>query len=625
MGLLALLAGGAGYMIRQRAGLSFHQEGKRPRRFEVIRAMVPMRDGVKLETVIFVPKEKREPLPFLFQRTPYGIPQSDDDEPGALGHGKDELIADGYIWVQQNLRGRFKSEGTFEMLRPPREDRNDPRATDETTDAYDTIEWLLHNVPGHNGRVGMYGGSYDGWTQVMALLEPHPALRAVHEAASPSDMFLNDDDHHNGAFRFGYSFEFVAMMESSKNELFHFEFDRRDTYDFFLDLGALSHVDERYFHGQKPTWTNYVEHPNRDAFWKRMAVGTHLERTTVPNFNIAGFWDQEDFVGPLDIYARLEKNDSAHINYVMVGPWNHGSWGDGGRKLGAIDFGRDTSVDYRAARRQWFAHWLHDGPLDLAEATVFESGSNQWKKFDRFPPESGITSRKLYLRAGGKLSFDAPAEGEAEGFDTYVSDPANPVPYRHRPIGATFSDPEHPWRTWLLEDQRFVDHRPDVLTWQTDVLDRDIVVNGDIVAELFASTSGTDSDWVVKLIDVYPEDASWAKNADAGTPDMRGYQFMIANDVFRGRYRKDFEHPEPIPADTVVPYTIDLHPHAHAFLRGHRIMVQVQSSLFPLIDRNPQKYVDNIYKAQDSDFTKATQRVFRSRGAPSCIVLPLAE
>jgi len=624
LGLVALLAGGVGYMIRRHSASS-PDGAKRARRFDTIRAMVPMRDGVKLETVIFVPKGKHAPLPFLLRRTPYGVTEDEENEPGSRGAGGEGLLADDYIWVEQNLRGRFKSEGTFVMLRPAR-DRSDPHSVDEGTDAYDTIEWLLHNVPGNNGRAGMLGASYDGWTQVMALLEPHPALRAINEQASPSDMFVNDDDHHNGAFRLAYSFEYVALMETAKDKNFDFEFDRLDTYDWFLTLGALSHVDERYFHGQRPSWTDYVEHPNRDAFWVRSAVGTHLERTTVPNLNTAGFWDQEDFVGPLDIYTRLEKNDGAHLNYLVVGPWNHGSWmSKTGRKLGPIDFGVDTAKDFRAMQRQWFAHWLHDGPLDLPEATVFESGSNRWKKFDYFPPEPGAASRRLYLRAGGKLSFEPPTESDSEGFDSYVSDPENPVPYRHRPIGPTFSDPAHPWSTWLLEDQRFVDRRPDVLSWQTDVLDRDVTVDGDIVADLYASTSGTDSDWVVKLIDVYPEDKSWAKDDDAGTPDLRGYQLMIADDVFRGRFRNSFEHPEPVPSDTVVHYAIDLHPNAHAFLRGHRIMVQVQSTWFPLIDRNPQKYVDNIFKARDSDFTRATQRVFRSHGAPSSIALPATE
>ena len=617
---VALAAGLLGYVA--------HDNGvpaKRESRFEMIRAMVPMRDGAKLETVIFVPKEKHAPLPFLFARTPYGVAENEAQEPGARNTRFDELMADGYIFVEQNIRGRFKSEGTFVMLRPPR-DKGDPKSIDEATDAYDTIEWLLHNVPGNNGRVGMHGTSYDAWTQVMALIEPHPALKAVNEAASPSDMFLNDDDHHNGAFRYAYAFEYAAMMETDKEKKFEFQYDRFDTYDWFLDIGALSHVNERYFHGLTPSWNDYVEHPNRDEFWKRSAVGTYLERTTVPNLHVAGYWDQEDFVGPLDIYSRLEKNDASHVNYLIVGPWNHGGWAaKTGRKLGNIDFGSDTSKEYRVIQRQWFAHWLHDGPLDLPEATVFETGSNKWKKLDRFPREDGISKRRLYLHAGGKASFDAPMEDAAQEFDAYVSDPESPVPYRRRPIGPTFFDPERPWSTWLVEDQRVADGRPDVLTWQTDVLDHDVTVEGDIVAELFASTSGTDSDWVVKLIDVYPEDKSWAKNEDAGAPEMRGYQLMIANDVFRARYRNSFEHPEPVPANEVVKYTIDLHPNAHAFLKGHRLMVQVQSSWFPLIDRNPQKYVDNIYKAQDTDFTKATQHIYRSHNAASSIVLPVVE
>jgi len=587
--------------------------------------MVPMRDGVKLETVVFVPKGAHPPLPILFRRTPYGVIEDDDNEPGSKNASQDELIADGYIWVAQNIRGRFKSEGTFEMLRPPHDPR-DPKGIDEGTDAYDTIAWLLENVPGNNGRVGMLGGSYDAWTQVMAILEPHPALKAISEAASPSDMFLNDDVHHNGAFRLSYNFEYAAMLEGDKTKNDEFVFDRRDTYDWFLELGALPHVDERYFHGQKPSWEMVVQHPNRDAAWKKVAVGTYLAHTNVPTLNTMGFWDQEDMVGPMDIYERLEKTDIDHVNYLVAGPWFHGGWGTPtGRTMGPVDFGSDTALEFRRIQAQWFAHWLHDAPApDLAEATIFESGSNRWKKFEHFPPESGISPRHLYLHEGGKLSFDPPPEG-GEGFDSYISDPASPVPYRHRPIGPTFTDPEHPWRTWQVEDQRFVDHRPDVATWQTEALDHDIVVNGDVVADLFASTSGTDSDWVVKLIDVYPEEAISPEKRDAAVPDMRGYQLMIAGEAFRARYRNGFERPEPVPADAVVRYGIDLHPQAHAFLRGHRIMVQIQSSWFPLYDRNPQSYVDNIYEARDSDFMKATQRVFRSHDAPTAIVLPVVD
>ncbi len=591
--------------------------------FEQIDAMIPMRDGVKLQTVIFVPKEATGPLPILLQRSPYGIPK---DELALLKPGYDELREDGYIFAYQNLRGRFGSEGTFVMLRPPR-DRADPNAVDESSDARDTVEWLVKNVPRSSGKVGIWGTSYMGWTTQMALLDPHPALACASERASPSDMFANDDFHHNGAFRLSYGFEYSASLETARDANTDFQFGTADTYDWYLRLGALSHADERYFHGKIASWEDFVHHPNRDAFWERQAIGTYLDHPiSVPNMNVAGWWDQEDFVGPVDIYDHVERFDAtAHANYLVVGPWNHGGWGRDGGHLGPIDFGADRSREFRAgAQRRWFAHWLHGAPaLDQPEAQVFETGSNRWRSFDAWPPRAGVSPRKLYLRAGGSLSFDPPADGD-DAFDAYVSDPASPVPYRRRPIGPTYQPPDE-WSTWLVQDQRFVDHRPDVLTWTTDVLDRDVVVAGDVVADLFASTTGTDADWVVKLIDVLPDGPppSGARPDAGATPDLRGYELMVAADVLRARFRKSLAKPEPVPAGEVVEYSIDLHTRSHAFLRGHRVMVQVQSSWFPLIDRNPQRYVDNIFLAGDEDFTRATQRVHRSRAAASSIVLPV--
>jgi uncharacterized protein len=343
----------------------------------------------------------------------------------------------------------------------------------------------------------------------------------------------------------------------------------------------------------------------------------------VPNLIIAGWFDQEDFVGPIDIYNRVERFDAtAHANHLVIGPWCHGGWAGDGTKLGPVHFGTDRSKEVRDTFSKWFSSCLRDGPrMNQPEAQVFETGTNRWREFDAWPPKTGVTSRRLYLRAGGKLSFDAPTDPE-EAFDEYVSDPANPVPYRKRPIGPTYAPPWE-WMTWLVADQRFVERRPDVLSWTTEALHRDLVIGGEILAELFASTSGTDSDWVVKLIDVYP-DGDQPPTEDAGA-DMRGYELMVGSEVVRARFRNSLEKPEPLTADAVVKYGIDLHTRSHAFLKGHRVMVQVQSTWFPVIDRNPQKYVDNIYLARDEDFTRATQRVFRSRGAPSAIVLPVLD
>jgi len=583
--------------------------------FDTIEAMIPMRDGIRLETLVFVPKGPHDPLPILLVRTPYGVgPQYEPDPSGPAA----AIVRDGYIFVRQNVRGRFRSEGTFVMLRPLR-DRSDPAATDESTDAYDTIDWLVAHVPGNSGRVCTTGVSYNAWTAALALVDPHPALKCACEQASPSDTFVNDDFHHEGAFRLSYGFQYSALLESARDANTDFEFDRADLFDWYLGLGSLSHVDERYFHGRIPTWEAFVAHPNRDAFWDSRAVGTGLDRTTVPTLNVAGWWDQEDFVGPIDIYERLERNDAAHRNYLVVGPWNHGGWANGpATTLGPVDFVRDTATDLRDLEARWYAHWLHDAPLDLPEATIFETGSNAWMDLGAWPPRTGVAPRRLYLRAGRRLSFEPPPE-VGDSFDSYVSDPASPVPCSHRPIELAA------WPWWLLEDQRFVDRRPDVLSWETDPLAEDVVLSGDVSADLYASTSGTDSDWVVKLIDVYP-DARPAGDPDRidTSPDMRGYELMIADEILRGRFRNSLEKPEPIPAGAVVRYAIDLHTNAHAFLRGHRIMVQVQSTWFPVYDRNPQRYVPSIFQARDEDFVVATQRVFRSREAPSSLLLSIA-
>ena len=582
--------------------------------FTTVEAMVPMRDGVRLHTVVFSPKSAAGPLPFLFMRTPYGVPGS----PKALADGTyDELVAEGYIFVFQDIRGRYGSEGTFVMQRPPR-DRRDPRAIDESTDAYDTIDWLLKDVPGHNGRVGLRGISYGGWLTAMAMLDPHPAIRAVSPQASPADMYLGDDFHHNGAFRLSYGFEYAAMMETSK-ENFSFQFDRYDTYEWYLRLGPLATANERYLHGLIPSWNDFVAHPNDDAFWQKQAMAPYLTRVTVPTLNVAGWWDQEDFYGPQKIYETLEPRDGRRISFFAAGPWNHGGWmRTNGSALGRIKFGQDTAKYFRARiQAPFFAHYLKDKPgWDVPEAVTFETGTNAWQVYDEWPPRRLTEDRKIFFREDGGLSFDAPAEGAGEAFDSYVSDPAHPVPYRPRPVEPTYDPRGSGWGTWLVGDQRFADLRPDVLSWETPPLEADVTVTGKLAAHLFASTTGTDSDWIVKLIDVYPED-------NPAEPTMGGYQLMIANDVFRGRFRRSFERPEPLVPGAVEEFVIDLHAADHRFLKGHRIMVQVQSTWFPLIDRNPQTFVENIFYAQASDYQPATQRIFRSAGHPLHIVLPV--
>jgi uncharacterized protein len=598
----------------------------KPQRFTREEVMVPMRDGIRLQTVIFTPKQAHGPLPVLLTRTPYGVP---DNEKRLDSDIYDELNADGYIFVVQNLRGRFKSEGNWVMLRPLCTTK--PNCVDESTDAYDTIDWLVKNVPGNNGRVGIWGISYFGWTTTMALIHPHPALKAASEQASPADMFMGDDFHHNGAFRLSYGFEYAAAMETNR-EVNFFKFERHDTYDWYLALGALSNVNAKYLHGRIPTWNDFVAHPNLDQFWYRQSFDSSLRSTRVPNLNVAGWWDQEDFYGPMHIYQLLEKNDPDHLNYIVSGPWNHGGWmGAHGDHLGPVEFGSDTAKYFRAhILAPWFRYWLHhQGKLAEAEAQMFETGTNQWKSYDAWPPKIA-QPRKLYFRSAGRLSFDPPKVAAAV-FDSYVSDPANPVPYRPRPITATYPGPE--WPVWLVQDQRFVDHRPDVLSWETEPLAHDVVIAGRILADLFASTTGSDADWIVKLIDVYPDDYEAAGEQAKKQDDQSckkphitgGYQLIIADEVFRARFRHSFAQPSSVPPNKVLEYKFSLHTNDHAFLKGHRIMVQVQSTWFPLIDRNPQKYVPNIFQATSADFVKATQSIYRTKAQPSAIVLPVID
>ncbi len=582
-------------------------------RFVVRDVMIAMRDGVRLHTKIFTPTAQAAPLPIIMKRTPYGV----EGSAGNFVSYLKALADEGYIFVFQDLRGKFGSEGTFVMQRAPRAPGNSS-ALDEGTDTYDTVEWLLKNVPRNNGRVGMLGISYDGWTTIMGALEPHPALKAISPQASPADMWLGDDFHHNGAFRLSYGFEYAAMMESGK-DVQQFAFDRYDTFGWYLALGPLSNVNARYLHGKIPTWNDFVAHPDYDEFWKRQTMIPHIHEVKVPTLSVAGWWDQEDFYGPIRIYDALEQHDTSHLNYLVVGPWRHGGWSSGpGDRLGAIPFDSATGKYFREnVQAPWFAHFLKDkGPLDMPEALTFEAGSNRWRRWDAWPPKRNTEDRPIYFGADRALSFDRPAAGGDAAFDAYVSDPAFPVPYRQRPIQATYFTGGSKWSTWLVEDQRFVDDRADVLSWKTPPLDANLTIAGEVTAHLFASTTGSDADWIVKLIDVYPEEypENW---------DLAGYQLMVSNEVFRGRYRRSPEKPEAITPDAILEYAFSLHTQNYTFLKGHRLMVQVQSTWFPIIDRNPQTSVPNIFDAKASDFRKATHRVYRSAQHPSHVTIPV--
>ena len=570
--------------------------------------MIRMRDGTRLYTEIFTPATRTGTLPILIERTPYNARQV-----GPRLANRYQLLADeGYIFVFQDVRGKYQSEGSFMMIRPPRDPKRG-ETVDEGTDTNDTIDWVLANVPRHNGRVGMVGISYGGWLTMMALVEPHPALKAASPQASPDDMYLGDDFHHNGAFRLSYGFEYVANLEAGRISE-PFTFDRLDTFEWFLRLGGLANVDRRYFQGKRPTWTDFESHPNFDEFWQRRKVRPVFANkpVTVPTLTVAGWWDQEDFYGPLTIYRAMEPNDTKGINHLVIGPWNHGGWARGeGNSLGPIQFGSNTSAWFReTVEAPWFAYWLKDkGKLDLPEALTFRPGTNQWQRHETWPPKRNVAPRQLYFQADGGLGWTKPTV--PAGSDSYVSDPARPVPYRQRPITPLYGGPvASTWPLWEVDDQRQSHLRPDVLSFETEPLAEAVTISGDVMAKLFASTTGTDADWIVKLIDVYPNDYP----AD---PKMGGYQLMIAGDVFRARFRTSYEKPAPVVANQVTPYTVDLHGADYTFLKGHRIMVQVQSTWFPLIDRNPQRFVPNIYRAKDADFVSATQRIFRSERYPS--------
>lgn len=591
--------------------------------FNVTSAMIPARDGIKLNTLIYVPKDQSGPLPFILMRTPYSIEGSS----GNFRSYFKELAAEKYIFVFQDIRGRYGSEGQFVMNRPIHDPR-DAKGIDESTDTWDTVEWLLKNVPQNNGRVGVLGISYPGWLTAMAGINPHPAVKALSPQAPMTDAWLGDDFFHNGAFRLSYGFEYATSMELSSDGSVPVPINRYDTYDWYLAQGSLSNLTKAL--GDKvPTWTDFAKHPTYDQVWHSRSLVTYLTRLTVPTLTVGGWWDQEDFFGALENYRVLEKLDTRGINYIVVGPWNHGGWARPyGDSLGRIAFGDSTSAWFRShIQAPWFAYWLKDkGPLDLSEATVFETGSNKWRRFDSWPPKEA-KPQSLYFHNNGELSFRKPSNATitsassalsaSSAFDEYRSDPAHPVPYRRRPIQLTYCPCGSDWYTWLVEDQRPVQSRPDVLSWQTEPLEQDLTIAGDVVARLFGSTTGQDADWVVKLIDVYPDSVGGSE------PRMGGYQLMVSSEIMRARYRNSFSRPEPMTPNRVTPITVGLHQQSYSFRRGHRIMVQVQSTWFPVYDRNPQTWVPNIFEAKASDFRAQTHRIYRSARYPSHVEISI--
>jgi putative CocE/NonD family hydrolase len=593
--------------------------------------MIPMRDGVKLRTLIFVPKGASH-AGMLLTRTPYDANQLTSHVPsGHLGpmlygydNATDVIVEDGYIRVVQDVRGKYGSEGDYVMNRPVHGPQN-PTPVDDATDTWDTIEWLVKHVPESNGKVGTLGISYDGFEPLMALVNPHPALKVSVPMNPMVDGWMGDDWFHHGAFRqqnMSYIYEQTASRDNSiKWWSSHF-----DEYDMFLEAGSASELGRRHGMEQLGFWQKVLAHPAYDAFWSDQAVDKLLaaQPLKVPVMLVHSLWDQEDIYGAQAVYQAIKPKDSSgSMVKLVMGPWYHGQEIDEGSSLGAIRFGSDTAKYFREnILRPFLAQYLKDGApaADIAPVTAFETGSNEWRRLPRWPLacESGcpVPSRALYLEPGLKLGFDAPSSGAA--YEEYVSDPTHPVPFRARPIQPIGYDLDkgQTWEHWLVDDQREASGRTDVLSFTSDVLTAPLKIGGAPEVHLTASTSGTDSDWVVKLIDVYPDQV-------AEQPGMGGYQLAVSMDIFRGRYREGYTAGKPIQADTPLPYTFDLPPANHVFLPGHRIMVQVQSSWFPLYDRNPQTFVPNIFLARPGDYKKATQRIYHAPGQASYISLPV--
>jgi uncharacterized protein len=574
--------------------------------------MMPMRDSAKLHAIILRPvgsESNGERLPFLMTRTPYGV---DESSSLRVNSSKPELAESGYIFVFADIRGRYKSEGQFVMNRAivAHTTKND---VDETTDTRDTIDWLLKNVPNNNGKVGVLGVSYPGFLAMSAGIDAHPAVKAISPQAPMTNVWLGDDFFHNGAFRETYGFDYVQGLEAQKTTVA--VESKEDTFDFFLRNVNFAGAAKVAKMENLPTAKMFLTQPAYTQFWQDMAVEKHLTKVEVPTLEVGGWWDQEDMWGTQAEYAALEPHDSQHEVFLVLGPWNHGGWGGTTRHLGVVDFGAATGDEYRKTiEAPFFERYLKGKPgFDLKDTASFRTGVNQWERYDAWPPKAGFHDEKLYLTADKALSFAAPANGDVAA--SYVADPANPVPYRNRPIQATYETGSK-WRTWLVEDQRFVSGRKDLANFSTPVLEKDVTITGDVMADLFAATTGSDADWVVKLIDVYPDDAP---------APMTGYQLMIVDEIFRGRYDKSFETPEALTPGKVTEFKWSLHGADHTFLKGHKIMVEVQSSWFPLYDRNPQTFVPNIMTAPASAYKAETQTIYGSAQYPSHLEFSVPE
>jgi uncharacterized protein len=585
--------------------------------------MVPMRDGVKLFTVIVVPKGAKD-APILLTRTPYNASKrtARNDSPhmsAVLPQGDEVFVAGGYIRVFQDVRGKYKSEGDYLMTRPVRGPLNNT-STDHVTDAYDTIEWLVKNTPESNGRVGMIGSSYEGFTVVMALLEPHPALKVAAPESPMVDGWMGDDWFHYGAFR-QTNFDYTNQQTTQRDAGDPVARDSYDDYEAFRRAGSAGAYARLHGLDQLPWAQKMIEHPAYDAFWQGQALDKLVaaKPSQVPTMWIQGLWDQEDMWGAIQTWLALKARGQAAHNHLVMGPWRHSQVNYDAYNLGPLKWDGDTALQFRRdILKPFFDQYLRAGApqADTPPVFIYNTGENHWDRLKSWPlaceKACAAPMKPLYLQADFGLSFEKPSAAAGIA-DTYLSDPAKPVPYLPRPV--RFADSDR-WKVWLVTDQRAVADRTDVLAYQTNVLTSPVRISGAPIADLLAATTGTDSDWVVKVIDVFPDEVP-------SQPEMGGYQLAVSMDIFRGRYRESFEHPSPIPAGKAQRYRFVLPTVNHVFLPGHRIMVQIQSSWFPLYDRNPQKYVPNIFFAKPEDYMKATQSIFRSADQASAVLLPV--
>jgi putative CocE/NonD family hydrolase len=593
---------------------------------------IPMRDGVHLFTSVYVPKDNSKKYPFLIDRTPYSVaPYGVDQYRTQLGPSPDFDKA-GYIFVFQDVRGRYMSEGTFVEMRPHIDNKKSKQDVDDASDLYDTIDWLLKNVPDNNGNAGIWGISYPGFYTSASMIDSHPALKAASPQAPMTNLFMGDDAYHGGAFMLSANFGFYTFFKPQENPQLPqrgfptFDWGTKDSYDFYLKAGPLSNL-QKYLGGKSALWDDQVNHDTFDDYWKVRDLAPHLKNIHCAVLTVGGWFDAEDLQGPFTTFHSVEKNNPGIFNALVVGPWVHGGWARyDGAHLGRVEFASNTGDYYRKnILFPFFEHYLKGvGDPKLPKAYVFETGTNVWRQYSAWPPEN-VEHKTLYLEPNGGLSFEAPAV-EGKSFDEYVSDPAKPVPFVNYPATSVPQE-------YMLSDQRFAYSRTDVLVYETPVLQEDVTIAGPISPQLFVSTSGTDSDWDVKLIDVYPADYPESKQdarpeergqprKDVGAPSftMGGYQQLVRGEPFRGKFRHSFEKPEPFTPGKVEEVKFTMQDINHTFRRGHRIMVQVQSSWFPLTDRNPQTFV-NIPDAKPSDFVKATERVYHSKAEPSGIAV----